>query len=75
MNIKTTLLAGLGALFIAAPLAAQAQVYDEYYYDYPSYYHHDYDYNAYGRRCWIEYRRNYGFFGFFQEDRAVRVCR
>jgi hypothetical protein len=80
MNMKSTILAAMGALFIAAPAAVQAQPYDsdsDYYYSYPDrgYYYHDYDYDRYGPRCWIEYRREYSLFGLLREDRPVRICR
>jgi hypothetical protein len=71
MTLKTTLLAVLGALFIAAPAAVQAQPgdYDGSYYDNPDsgYYHH------YRRGCHIGRRGEYGVFGRYRQ-RLTLIC-
>jgi hypothetical protein len=76
MNIKTMLLAAIGAAAIAAPAMAQSYYYsDDGYRDY-NYRYDDYrsDHDYYGPRCWIEYHRDYTWFGFYTTHR-VRVCR
>jgi hypothetical protein len=74
MNIKTTILAALGAAVMAAPAMAQTYYDDDSYRDY---HYRDYDYRAdrdYGPRCWYEYHRDYGLFGFVYTTHRVRVC-
>jgi len=61
MILKTTLLAALGALFIAAPAAVQAQPRDsdsDYYQHGRYHYHH---------RCGLIRRGEYGLFGRYRE--------
>ncbi len=61
MILKTTLLAALGALFIAAPAAVQAQPRDSdsyQYYQVRPHYHH---------RCGLIRRGEYGVFGRYRE--------
>ena len=73
MNIKTILLAALGAAAIAAPAMAQSYYYDDSYSD--SYWRdHNYYSDRYEPRCWYEYHRDYIFFGLYETHR-VRVCR
>lgn len=84
MTMKSTLLAALGALFIAAPAAVQAQPEDGSYYDQPDsrYYDHpDSGYYAgdayaphYRRGCFIGRRGEYGLFGRYRQ-RLTLICR
>jgi len=78
MNLKTALLAALGALCIAAPAAVQAQDYDGYYYDTPdnAYHHHRHVYRrSYDDRrgCHLGKRPRYGVFGQLH-NRLTIVC-
>jgi hypothetical protein len=71
MILKTTLLAALGALFIAAPAAVQAQPSDSdsYYYqpsDSDSYYYQHSRYH-YHHSCGLIRRGEYGLFGRYRE--------
>ena len=59
MILKTTLLAALGALFIAAPAAVQAQPRDS-----DSYHHHV---RQYHHRCGLIRRGEYGVFGHYRQ--------
>ncbi len=59
MILKTTLLAALGALFIAAPAAVQAQPRDS-----DSYHHHV---RHYHHRCGLIRRGEYGVFGHYRQ--------
>jgi hypothetical protein len=58
MILKTTLLAALGAVFIAAPAAVQAQ---------PDRYHHHYVRHPYHHRCGLIRRGEYGVFGHYRK--------
>jgi hypothetical protein len=62
MILKTTLLAGLGALFIAAPAAVQAQPTDS-----ASHHHHHYVRRHYHHRCGFVRRGEYGLFGHYRQ--------
>ncbi|HEY2482152.1 MAG TPA: hypothetical protein VGI30_08155 [Caulobacteraceae bacterium] len=66
MNLKTTLLAALGALFIAAP-AVQAQPDDSSSNHHRHYYRHDH-------RCGFYRRGEYGVFGHYR-NRLTFGCR
>jgi hypothetical protein len=66
MILKTTLLAALGALFIAAPAAVQAQPRDS-----DSYHHHVR--HQYHHRCGLIRRGEYGVFGHYRKRLTV-VC-
>lgn len=82
MNLKTALLAGLGAMFIAAPAAVQAQ--DDSYYNDNGYYsdnadsayhHHRHVYHRADERrgCHLGKRPRYGVFGQLH-NRLTIVC-
>jgi hypothetical protein len=58
MILKTALLAALGALFIAAPVAIQAQPRDSNSYHHVRHYHH---------RCGLVRRGEYGVFGHYRK--------
>jgi hypothetical protein len=68
MNLKTTLLAALGALFIAAP-AVQAQPDDNGYYR-----NHHRHYSRNNHRCGFYRRGEYGVFGHYR-NRLTFGCR
>lgn len=68
MNLKTTLLAALGALFIAAP-AVQAQP-DDYGY----YRNHHRHYSRHDHGCGFYRRGEYGVFGHYR-NRLTFGCR
>jgi hypothetical protein len=76
MNLKTALLAALGALFIAAPVAVQAQDSNSsYYYDeHPDtgYTHHRH-YSREGHDCHLGKAPRYGVFG-RKRNRLTIVC-
>jgi hypothetical protein len=82
MTMKSTLLAALGVLSIAAPAAVQAQPADGSYYDRPDgayydngYYPDDgYSYRHYRRGCFIGRRGEYGLFGRYRQ-RLTLICR
>jgi hypothetical protein len=61
MILKTTLLAGLGALFVAAPAAAQAQPRDS------ASHHHHHVRHHYHHRCGLIRRGEYGLFGHYRQ--------
>ncbi len=67
MNLKTTLLAALGALTIAAPAAVQGQPRNSDSYNY----HHRH--HNYHRGCHIGRRGEYGVFGHYRKRLTV-VC-
>jgi hypothetical protein len=76
MKLKTTIMAALGVAAMAAPAMAQSYYYDDD--SYRDYHYRDYDYRPYldyGPRCWYEYHRDYGLFGFVYTTHRVRVCR
>jgi hypothetical protein len=68
MTLKTTLLAALGALFITAPAAVQAQPGDSDSY----YYHHRIHHER--RGCYLGRRYEYGLFGHYR-PRTTLICR
>ena len=65
MILKTTLLAALGALFIAAPAAVQAQPRDS------DSRHHHHVRHQYHRRCGLIRRGEYGVFGHYRNRLTV----
>jgi hypothetical protein len=65
MILKTTLLAALGALFIAAPAAVQAQPRDSDSYHHHYVRHHDH------HRCGLIRRGEYGVFGHYRNRLTV----
>jgi hypothetical protein len=81
MTLKTACLAALGALFIAAPAAVQAQDQDTYYDQHPSYATDEHADAAYHRRhveherrgCHIAKRYRYGVF-LQRHKRLTIVC-
>jgi hypothetical protein len=61
MILKTTLLAALGAVLVAAPAAVQAQPTDS------NSYHHHYARHHYRHRCGFVRRGEYGLFGHYRQ--------
>jgi Spy/CpxP family protein refolding chaperone len=71
MTLKSTLLVALGALFIAAPAAVQAQPGDS---DSGYYHHHHHYYYRHDHGCGFYRRGEYGLFGHYQQ-RLTFGCR
>lgn len=65
MILKTTLLAALGALFIVAPAALQAQSRNS------NGHHHHYARHHYQHRCGFVRRGEYGLFGHYRKRWTV----